>query len=333
MTQRTRYFLFGASLVLVVGLCTGLVAFYNGSLPVRASSVGPAELAYVPDGTTAVAFANVHDVMSSDFRQKLRQAFPTGEEKDKIQQEIGVDIEHDIDTVVAGFTGTSPSDKNAVVLVRGRFNTPQIEAIATQHGATVEQYNGKRMIVMSGQNETGAVAILEPGLLVLGNQTSVKQAIDSATNGQNITKNADLMKYIGQLDGRNTAWAVGRLDNLTAANSSLPQQARDQLSSVQWFVANVHIDGGVNGTLRAIARDEQSATNLRDVVRGGLAAARMMAGHDARVDAVMNSVQIGGTGTDVAVSFVLPADVLEMLNGLAAFGRMQNGSPVSPIKK
>src|SRR5262245_37535476 len=122
MTQRTRYFLVGSSLVLIVGLGTALVAYYNGNLPTRTSSVGPAELVFVPAGTTAVAFANVHEVMNSEFRQKLRQVFPTGEEKDKIQSEIGVDIEHDIDTVVAGFTGGGPSDKTAIAIVRGRFN-------------------------------------------------------------------------------------------------------------------------------------------------------------------------------------------------------------------
>ena len=30
MTRRTRYFLFGSIVVLLVGLCTGLVAYYSG---------------------------------------------------------------------------------------------------------------------------------------------------------------------------------------------------------------------------------------------------------------------------------------------------------------
>ena len=45
MTRRTRYFLFGSITVLLVGLCTGLVAYYTG-LPMGAfSRTGePAEL-------------------------------------------------------------------------------------------------------------------------------------------------------------------------------------------------------------------------------------------------------------------------------------------------
>ena len=225
MTQRTRYFLLGSSMVIIVGLATGLVAMYGSNLPMRTTSVGPAELVYMPGATTAVAYANVHEVMNSEFRQKLRQVFPTGEEKDKIQAEIGVDIEHDIDTVVVGFAG-NPDDKNCVALVRGRFNTPQIEAVAVQHGGQVSDYNGKRLISMSG-TESGAVAIIEPGLLALGNATSVKAAIDAAKSGENVTKNTDVMKFVAELDGRNTAWGVGRLEGMGLANTGLPQQAKE----------------------------------------------------------------------------------------------------------
>ena len=327
MTQRTRYFLLGSSMVIIVGLATGLVAMYGGNLPMRSTTVGPVELAYMPGGANAVGYANVHEVMNSEFRQKLRQVFPTGEEKNRIQSEIGVDIEHDIDTVVVGFTG-NPDEKNAVALVRGRFNTPQIEAVAIQHGATVADYNGKRLISMAGPGESGAVAILEPGLLALGNATTVKAAIDAAKSGQNITKNTDVMKFVSELDGRNTAWVVGRLEGMGLANTGLPQQARDQLSAVQWFIVNLHVDGGVNGVARAIARDDQAAENLRDVVRGGLAAAHLMGGRDTRLDAVVNAIQVAGTGKDVAVSFTIPTEILDMINGVAGMRNLQQAPGV-----
>src|SRR6476469_1214250 len=133
MSQRTRYFLVGSVLVMSAVLCTGLVAYYNGSLPLR-SSVGPAELAYLPTNTTALAYANVHEIMNSDFRQKLKTVLPTGEEKDRLLAELGLDIEHDIDSVVAGVSG-EPAMNGAMVLVRGKFNTVQMEAMAVQHGA------------------------------------------------------------------------------------------------------------------------------------------------------------------------------------------------------
>ena len=41
-----------------------------------------------------------------------------------------------------------------------------------------------------------------------------------------------------------------------------------------------HIDGGVTGTLRAEARDDQSAENLRQVVQGFLALGRLQSQKD-----------------------------------------------------
>jgi hypothetical protein len=86
MSRNTRFFLFSSALVLVVGLCTGLLAYYGG-LPTLASarSAGPDELKYVPSTAAVVAYANVRDVMNSDFRQKLRHVLP---DRDKGQEEF-----------------------------------------------------------------------------------------------------------------------------------------------------------------------------------------------------------------------------------------------------
>ena len=48
MTPRTRYFMFGSVAFLLVGLCTGVVAFYSG-LPMGAfgQQNAPTELSYV----------------------------------------------------------------------------------------------------------------------------------------------------------------------------------------------------------------------------------------------------------------------------------------------
>src|SRR6188768_2974771 len=125
MNQRTRSFLIGSAAVVLLGLGTGLVAYYNGSLPMLGQTTD-AEFQYLPASAAAVGYADVRSIMSSEFRQKLREILPTGEEKDKIQAEFGVDIENDIDTVSAAYLGGG-TPGNVVVIVRGRFNAGQIE--------------------------------------------------------------------------------------------------------------------------------------------------------------------------------------------------------------
>src|SRR5712691_4860386 len=103
MTTRTRYFVIVSLLMLAVGLGTGLVAYYVG-FPAGAlgRQGGPEELAYVPRDATAIAFANVHEIMTSELRQKLHRVLPMQENgQQELQNQTGINLETDIDTVVA----------------------------------------------------------------------------------------------------------------------------------------------------------------------------------------------------------------------------------------
>ena len=119
MNQRTRSFLIGSAAVVLLGLGTGLVAYYNGGLP-NQDERRTLSSSTLPASAAAVGYADVRSIMASEFRQKIREVLPTGEEKDKIQAEFGVDIENDIDTVSAAYLGGG-TPKSLVVIVRGRF--------------------------------------------------------------------------------------------------------------------------------------------------------------------------------------------------------------------
>src|SRR3712207_3751617 len=156
MTKRTRNFVVAAVAILVLGLTTGLVASYMG-LPVAvfSSAAGPDELKYVPQDAAVVAYANVRDLMDSDLRQRLRTLEPRTPERDDFQQRTGVDIERDIDAVVATMLPTAASapsapasphpDHRPLVLARGRFDVVRLEGLAREHGGQVADYKGTRL--------------------------------------------------------------------------------------------------------------------------------------------------------------------------------------------
>ena len=339
MTRGTRYFLVGSAVVITLGLGTGLVAYYNGSLPLGlASRSADVELAYVPADAAAVAFADVRAVMNSEFRQKLRQVIPTGEELGKFREELGVDLERDIDTVAAAYLGTAQTPQSAVVIVRGRFNDIQIEGLATQHGGVVSEYNGKRLLTMTPQPAAGAtdtpmagpppvaaVAFLEPGVLALGEGSAVRRAIDAGASGDDIRKNAELIGLIDEMRGSGNAWFAGRLDAVTK-QGAMPAEVAGHLPAVNLVAASVHVNGGLRGLLRADARDDQSAEQLRDVVKGALAAGRLMTSQNPKMDAMLNSLQISGTGKTVSVNFTVPTELLDLLNGIAAANHLGAGA-------
>ena len=66
--------------------------------------------------------------------------------------------------------------------------------------------------------------------------------------------------------------------------------------------------------VRAEARDKESADNLRDVVRGFLALAKMQGSQAPEMKAMFNSIQLGGEGTEMrlAVAWVTRALVLAL---------------------
>src|SRR5688572_14778323 len=348
MNKRTRYFVVGSAAIVIAGLCTGLVAYYNGGLTLMSSAQGPSELAYLPADATAVAYANVSEVMNSAFRQKVNEAIPTGEGRDEFLKETGIDIERDIDTVVAG---VSTGQKAAVVLVRGRFNDTQIESLVRQNSGDVQEYKGIRIAtgaarkVAVAQSADGtvevprdvivkadqppAVAFLEPGLLGIGSLEAIKSAIDAKASGQNVTTNSELMTYVNGIRGGQSAWAVGRFDAIKKA-AELPDQLSQHLPAVQWVALTTHFNGGVTGSIRADATDDAAAENLRDVIRGGLAMGRLVSGQDQKLKLLLDSMQMSGTGKTVALTFSVSPEMVDVLAGLAAMSEMHHDRTDAP---
>ncbi len=339
MTNRTRYFMAGSTAIIAAGVCTGLVAFYTGGFQALSASTGPTELAYVPADAAVVAYADVRAIMDSDLRHRLKIAVPDqGNGQQEFQAQTGIDIEHDIDYVVAAMSG-NPSNKSGLLVARGRFDIVKLEGLAREHGGTVEEYQGKRLVTVGsvqGDNlappapqtvpgppapqaiapqqrvpHAMTIAFLEPGLVAVGESGAVKHAIDAQMSAHSITSNNDMMELVSDIERANNAWAVGRLDVLTS-QTQLPPQVANQVGAIRWFAAAGHINGGVSGTFRAETRDEQSAENLRDVVRGILALGRLQAQNNPKLEAFSQSLQLTGTGTTVALTFTVPSELLDM---------------------
>lgn len=340
MTHKTRNFMFGSAAIFVVGLGVGLVAYYGGIPGTFAKQGNHPELAYMPANAAVVAYANVSDVMHSELRDRLRNMMPD-EDKEKgrkeFQEATGIDIEKDIDSIVACLVAEG-EDRYPVVAIRGNFDEGRIEALAREHGGTVDTSSGTRVISLprgkqaddlppadgtQAPDESGkprprihgdfhpALAFVEPRLLLFGREEAVKAAV-SRKAGQNLTSNEQLMARIEKLDRGANAWAVGRFDAL-AGNARLPEQVSAQMPPVTWFSASGHVNGGLRGTLRAETKDATSANNLRDMINGLMALGRMQAQSKPEVNALMQSITLGVDGNAVELSFTVPAELMDAI--------------------
>ena len=332
MTKRTRVFLFVSVGILVLGLGTGLLAAYMGGLQnlVLVGSDGPAELVYVPAEAQMVAYADVHAIANSAVRKKVREMSPAANPNPENQFEAhtGIDVERDVDHVLVSSVAARGTEKGNVplVLARGRFNAVRVEGAMREQGGQVEDYRGTRMVEQPS-NQRAAVAFIEPGLIAFGPIDSVHRVVDmKLSRTGSIQSNADVMRLVREVKNGNV-WAVARFDAL-ASRAPLPPDVASRLPAITWFSASGDVDDSIRGTVRAEARDDQAAQNLRDVIRGFMALARMQAGNKAGVSSLIDSLQLSGQGKNVTLAFSVPS---EMLDVLATLRRQQlNGQTVHP---
>jgi hypothetical protein len=330
MTSRTRYFVICSLLVLTVGVGTGLVAYYVGFPLGAAESKGPDELRYVPKDAALLAYADVSAVMASELRQRIRRAVPGQENgQQEFQNLTGINIETDIQHVVAfataGAQGVSP--KGGAVLARGVFNEEKIQALIREHGGHAEQYKGKWLMIAPGhppadqsagapivpqnaQPDQFALSFLQPGLVVLGSTDMLHRVIDLEGGGETVTTNDDIMNQVRTLDS-GTAWAAGRFDALTAT-AKLPP-ALGSLPPITFFSATAQVNDGFSTVVRAEASSEEAAKNLREIVQGFIALAKLQGGSKPELQALVQSLDLGGSGKTVALSFSVPGQVFDLI--------------------
>jgi hypothetical protein len=341
MTTKTRYFLFGGTAFLAAGLVGGLAAYYAGVPVFGALSGEPEALRFVPEEAAVVAFADVHAVMDSEVRKQIREMLPeraTTAEADgrhAFEQHTGVDVERDIDHVVAYLLPAAEQGgrDDGLVLATGRFDQPRIEQLIQDHGGVEETYLGKRFIVRrfdappspDPQSPTSnpdaihemAVGFIKPDLIAVGTSTALRRAIDLQTGtGLDITRNDEFMSLVRDSDDGN-AWAVGRFDRLLN-HGRVPKEIVSRLPPITYLAASGHVNGGVSGRLRAEARDEASAQQLHDVIRGFVALAKMQSGSRPELANILQSFQLQADGNTVVLSFALPVEIIQTLVQIAA---------------
>jgi hypothetical protein len=329
MTARTRYLVISSVLVTFVGIGSGLVAYYSG-LPAGAvaGQSGPEELRYVPYDAALVAYADVRHIMTSELRQRIRNIAPGQDGRQHEFEDLtGINIETDIDHVVASLQADSAGGNGrgaGLVLARGTFNQVRIESLMRDHGAQVETYKDKRLIVAPARTPSTdpsappaataprqemALAFLEPGLVAVGSSTLIRRAIDLENGGASVTTNEEIASQIRAIESADV-WALGRFDALRAT-AQLPSGV-GELPPITWFSGSGHVNDGVDGVVRAEASSDDAAKNLRDVVQGFVALANLQAGSRPELKALVESLQLSGTGRTVALSFSVPAGLVNL---------------------
>ncbi|MFN2570293.1 MAG: hypothetical protein ABR537_01585 [Gemmatimonadales bacterium] len=311
MAKRTRIFLLASAGVLTAVLATGLVAWAGGAV---AGSNAPAEIAYVPGDAQMVAYADVRQVMNSPFHDRFREFETTSPASpDGLEARTGIQFDKDVDAVLIASSGTrqapTASDR-ALIIARGRFDTVRIEALMRERGAQIEQYRGKRLVIVKDEKNDAALTFAEAGLVLFGPGDGVRGALDAkAGAAPGISANGEFMALVNDVDD-GTAWSVAKFDSISG-RAPLPGGVINQLPPINWLAASGRIDSRLHGLVRAEAQDERSAQDLRDVVQGFLSLARLQGSRDPAYKGMLDSVALNAQGKSVSLSFDLPPSALD----------------------
>jgi hypothetical protein len=109
------------------------------------------------------------------------------------------------------------------------------------------------------------------------------------------------------------AWVVGRFDAVSR-RLGLPPNVRQQVPPLRLVSASAHIDGGVKATIIASTSDQAAADQLRDVVRGTISFAKLQGNAMPALQDTLKSIELGGTGTNVQLSFMITPETVQALS-------------------
>ena len=326
MTTRTCCVCIGAGGILAAGLAGGLAAYLQGGLPAAAAERRPDHFRYIPTDAQFIAFADVRAVMTSDLSSRMRDRLPADDEPD-FESRTGIRVASDIDEVVASLVPGASDGANLLLMLSGRFDRERIESLAIEQGGTVSEYRGHGLIVTTVGDSRLALAFVEPDVLAVGSEALVVDALDLVDGGEDVTANTRLMALLGRVEPGSDAWAIGALDGPGAA-AWMPQGLDPGALRVNAFSVAGRVNGGIRLALTAETPDEAASQNLRDILQGFIALARMQAAAQPEVAAILDSMRLRATPGEqvVHLSMTLPSTTLEWLWDRALEGAGAAGS-------
>lgn len=222
-------------------------------------------------------------------------------------QEFGIDPARDLRELLYVSDG-----KKQWFMARGTLRGPEIERKLQGKGFKTSTYKGFH-IWGDGQN---ALVLLKGPLAVMGTAESVREAIDTNTEGRGEVPEqiADTLRSIPKGD---QVWLVSR-SGLPFAAAATRTEIRSALSNivdaVKTTVGSLHLDSGVRlqAALGCVSPD--GATRVNDALRGTIAIGRLSTrDNEASLLKMYDAVQIERKENNVRVDAQLTGEQVEEL--------------------
>jgi hypothetical protein len=231
-----------------------------GCQPPKSASLhlSPGLEALVPSDTVVVLGVNLAEVRNTSIYQKLLTLVPLPQ-LDRFAEQTGLDPRTDLSESLLCSNG-----KNALLLVRGKFRSKELEARFKSKDLKPESYKGHDLF----GDDRGAITLLDDSTAAAGTPAELRSLIDGPRAG--------LPKGLGQLlrtlpeDDQVYAALTGGVANL---NLPLPREGNmgnilDALRSVESATLGMNLSKGLNAVATVNCKTPGDAKFVHDLIRG-----------------------------------------------------------------
>jgi len=274
------------------------------------AAVDPALLNLVMPDAKVVAGIQVQQAQASALGQYLMAQIPTGLERDKMTAATGFDPTRDLREIVAASSGA----KNTGLLIgRGVFQPQRISALAALSGGRVTTYKGVEIV--ASKVLPPCLAFLDASTVVVGDDASLKAAIDRRTGGGQIS--GDLRQKALDASSLNDAWVVTvtpLADLLSSTGAGANFQQANLLQTVQQLAAGLKFGGSsVTLTGEAVTRSNEDAQALVDILRFlvSMAQANTKGPNAARASSIIDAAKFSTDGAVMRLIVEMPEKQIE----------------------
>jgi hypothetical protein len=245
--------------------------------------------------------------------------------------DTGLTPREDIDTMVLSMTRGSGASEDGLVIFEGRFDRTRIAGALESRGAILKTSDhGSYYRLPSADGRDGAVALVNPGLVVAGTESSVVAALARKDSGgaDGLLSGQGLGKQLGRVDRDASAWALVDLARFPATQN---RRARVQvhvgeagepteaivgvMKSVSLLALQARVHGDeVDVAATGVTTDAENRDLLADSLRGVLAMWRLAVQEKSpELVSVIRRFRVESETDGVSISGTLPGSFLRSL--------------------
>jgi hypothetical protein len=293
-------------------------------------------LALVPADASTVAMLRWSALRSSPLGAQIfaqMDGVSTEGDAARFLSDTGLNPREDIDTMVLSMTKGSDGSDDPLVVFEGRFDPTRIgSALVSRHAVVQKTANGSYYRLPaepSDHGRPGAVALVNPGLMLAGSESAVVAALARKESGGagGLMAGQGLGKQLSRVDQSASAWALvdltrfpgaaaGASRHTTGSEDDASRAVMGAMKSVSLVAlqATVHGDS-VDVSAFGLTSDAENRSLLQDSLRGVLAMWRL-AIQDKSPDlvSVLRGFQIEDDGEGVSIKGTLPGSFFSLLS-------------------